>query len=562
MRTLVSVCLLLLLSLAAGPALAAPRLGTLPLPGTPEFVSVARDVIDVEFSIDPSQASGAGLFDDARRVPGYAASHVAELASRLDDDMRKMRAMPWRSWEVDRQIDFRWIYACAETAQRALTVEHVERHRSAQWLEPLANNLINLVTYAPHAEEVQADVLERVPAMIDEMRAVCVHPTSRDVTTSRGLIKGLLRMCGERAATARLRAARQRAATVLQRYDADLAALVDLPEFVVIGADNYAWRLQHALLLPWTPDQLLALAVSEKQRVEARMAELKPQLEPAPAADAKVKRLAADLTRDSLLGLYDRIEENYRTSLLRSGVVSVPPGVGPIRARETPDAMVPLTGDGGSMNPPTAIGGDNVGWWNVEHFHKTWTMKQREAEVIDAVDYRETGMGPYAAHEGLPGHHLQLSIARLESNPLRKILSDGVQNEGWALYAEDMFWRSGGLGNSKRAEYDTLASYMHRIKRVYIDVNVERGNWTLQQAADFRALHRPDEDILRAINWPTQLIDYFAGKQQILALRDDYRRKMGARYSDREFHDALLRVGSVPLVMARARLLGEPVPGL
>ena len=106
------------------------------------------------------------------------------------------------------------------------------------------------------------------------------------------------------------------------------------------------------------------------------------------------------------------------------------------------------------------------------------------------------------------------------------------------------------------------------MRRVIWDVNVESGYWTLQDAGDFKfetgvpGAGRVDEDILRTINWPTQLICYFAGKMQILQLRTDYKKKMGSAYSDRDFHDKFLAVGSVPIVFARAKLLGEPVPDL
>ena len=110
-----------------------------------------------------------------------------------------------------------------------------------------------------------------------------------------------------------------------------------------------------------------------------------------------------------------------------------------------------------------------------------------------------------------------------------------------------------------------LRGWRSRIRRVVYDVNVETGAWTLQQAADWRAQTAPGKtpvspEILRAINWPAQLICYFAGKEQILALTPDYRARLGAAYSERRFNDELLALGSVPYVFARAKMLGEPVP--
>jgi len=165
----------------------------------------------------------------------------------------------------------------------------------------------------------------------------------------------------------------------------------------------------------------------------------------------------------------------------------------------------------------------------------------------------------------MPGHHLQLSIARLNPDPLRSLFQDPVQNEGWAVYAEQEMLEQGGLGASADARYTVLGTWRFRVRRVFYDVNVESGAWTLQQAADFArdtppGKSAPAAEVLRSINWPAQLICYFAGKEQILALKADYRRKMGAAYSERRFNDELLALGSVPYVFARAKMLGEPVP--
>jgi len=331
----------------------------------------------------------------------------------------------------------------------------------------------------------------------------------------------------------------------------------------VIGETNYAWRLKHISLLPWTPEQLLSIAEKELTAVDKQTAALKPkvkQVKPTPEQVALAKRL----DQATLLNLYNNIEKDHFATLSRLNVVTVPAGVGPIVARVTPDAQLPF-GDGGSMNPPATYSASNVGFWNVEHFHPSMSLEDRIQDVLDAQDFNLTGMGPYSVHEGVPGHHLQLSIARLNKDPLRSIASDPVQNEGWALYAEEMFWRAGGLGNSVNAHYNTLRSWRHRVKRVIFDVNVETNAWTLQQGADFaqdvpKGKGKIEGDIARTYNWPSQLICYFAGKEQILSLKAAYKAKMGKRYSEKLFNDQLLSLGSVPYVFARAKMLGEPIP--
>jgi len=300
--------------------------------------------------------------------------------------------------------------------------------------------------------------------------------------------------------------------------------------------------------------------------VDAQIAALSPRLPgSAPLAPALVKQAEA-LDQAALLALYDHIQVDYRAAIEKAGFVTIPAGVGPVRARVTPDAMVPLTGDGGSMNPPPPFIADATGWWNVEHFDAKMPLSEREGAIRDGALYRLNDMGPYAAHEGLPGHHLQLSVARLNPDPLRSLFQDPVENEGWALYAEQEMWEQGGFGRAAETRVAVLKSWRSRIRRVVYDVRMETGAWTLQQGADWRAQTAPGKtplspEILRAVNWPAQLICYFAGKEQILALKRDAKAKWGAGYSERRFNDELLAMGSVPFVFARAKLLGEPVPG-
>lgn len=565
-----------LVAALAAPAAAAPKssaparvtLATLKLPGTPEFVRVARDVAELRFAIDPSIAANAGLFDDGGRVPSFAPDTVAARTARLDRAIAALRAMPWRSWDVDRQIDWRWVLANAEDARLQLADERLFVHRPAAWLEPLANTFIALATYAPERADLRRRLARDIPAMVAEMRRVSVSPTTRDVTTAKGVSEGIV--AALRADPAR--AERDAAIAALAGYVAELQARQGLPDFEVIGRERYETRLRRALLLPWNGDQLLARAHAELARTDSAMAAIQARISPnaelpaGPAPSPAQIALAGTLDQAKLLALYDDVVREQRAFLDRSGLVTIPKQVGPIHARPTPEGMIPLTGDGGSMNPPPPAVRSNVGWWNVEHLRDDWTLEQKSNRIALTQGYRESWMGPYAAHEGVPGHHLQLSIGRLNPNPLRWIFQDNCLCEGWAMYAEEMFWRSGGLGPTELASFRALGSWRGRIRRVVYDVRIERGEWTLQQGADWKRNAEPgkarvDEDVMRSIHWPAQLIAYFTGKMQLLELREEFRAKRGAADGDRAFHDAVLAEGSIPVALIRAKLLGEPVPG-
>ncbi len=538
-----------------------PRIATLAIPGDKRLVRIARDIIAAKVALNPDLAASIGLFDDAVVVPSYTPAAVARQDKRFAKDLAGLDALPWRTWAIDQQIDVRWLKANAEDARHRLTVERLWTHRYGEYLEPTADAFISLTTYAPDRVDLRVRLAALVPAMLAEMLEQVTTPTARDLSTGIGLLDGM------RVAIEQLPAGPERAGAEAAITDARARlAAVDpstLPEFAVIGADSYAWKLEHLLLLPWTPAQLVQRATDELAVVQGQLDTMSLE-EPLLPTEAEVARGAA-LDEAGFLDLYDGVVARNLAALRAMDVMTVPAAMPPMHARETPDALVPLTGDGGSMNPPLAFGAHTDGWWNVEHYDPAWTPDQRTNLVVSAAHAEISGMGPYAVHEGVPGHHLQLSLLR-GMDPIHSILQDGSAVEGWALYAEQLFWDGGGFGPTDTAKAKMLRSYRGRIRRVFYDVNIESGTWTLQQAADWKTppadgQHtEPDPDVLRSINWPTQLITYFAGKSQILALREEVRQKQGAAYSERAFNDALLAEGPIPIALIRAKMLGLPVP--
>ena len=235
----------LLLAALCGAAFAAPApaIATIPIPGDARFVAIARDVLLVQTAVTPDFASQSGLVDDAIRVPSFTPERRASLTRRLRDDMSRLRALPWRKWSVDEQIDVRWVYANAQRIDRELDVEQLFRHRPGAWLESLANDYISIITYAPARTDALAAITRQVPAMVAEMAALC-RPTQIDAQTAQGLIDGIVAML-----KANPNPDADAAVAALTAYRATLAATAAMPPSTVIGARNYAWRLQHASLL-------------------------------------------------------------------------------------------------------------------------------------------------------------------------------------------------------------------------------------------------------------------------------------------------------------------------
>jgi uncharacterized protein (DUF885 family) len=166
-----------------------------------------------------------------------------------------------------------------------------------------------------------------------------------------------------------------------------------------------------------------------------------------------------------------------------------------------------------------------------------------------------------AYHEGLPGHHLQISIAQeLTGVPdFRKFAGFTAYQEGWGLYAEQL-GKDVGFYKDPYSNYGRLEADMWRAIRLVVDTGVHSQHWTRQQMVDYfhahSAIAEPDiqAEVDRYIAWPSQATAYKIGQLTILALRAKAKKELGPKFDIRAFHDEVLDSGALPLDMLADRI--------
>ncbi len=160
-----------------------------------------------------------------------------------------------------------------------------------------------------------------------------------------------------------------------------------------------------------------------------------------------------------------------------------------------------------------------------------------------------------AYHEGVPGHHLQFSIAQELPDllPFRKFGVDyHAYSEGWAFYSERL-GKDVGFYQDPYSEYGRLGNEMWRSVRLVVDTGVHYKHWSREQMVEFFRQHTAmDEpniqtEVDRYIAWPGQALAYKLGQMKILELRDRARQQLGSRFDIRTFHDVVLDHGVLPL---------------
>jgi uncharacterized protein (DUF885 family) len=166
-----------------------------------------------------------------------------------------------------------------------------------------------------------------------------------------------------------------------------------------------------------------------------------------------------------------------------------------------------------------------------------------------------------AYHEGIPGHHMQLSVQQqLAGLPKFRLHSLGFNAylEGWALYAEEL-GKESGFYQDPVSDYGRLSSELFRAVRLVVDTGIHAKGWTRDQVVDFfRKSGAVDEPTLqsetdRYIAWPAQALSYKLGQLKIRELRERAKQELGAKFDIRKFHDEMLDGGTLPLDLLEAR---------
>jgi uncharacterized protein (DUF885 family) len=218
-------------------------------------------------------------------------------------------------------------------------------------------------------------------------------------------------------------------------------------------------------------------------------------------------------------------------------------------------AVVPMESFRSASSPPAdySIGagdGSRPGRINVNEY----APEKRLLLNVEAIAY----------HEGVPGHHLQFSIAQeLTGLPqFRKFNLDlNAYTEGWAFYSERL-GKEVGFYQDPYSDYGRLQNEIWRAVRWVVDTGVHSQHWTRQQMIDYFHEHTAMDDeninteVDRYIAWPAQALSYKMGQMKILELRAKAQQQLGPKFDIRAFHDAILDQGPLPLDLLETKING------
>jgi len=316
------------------------------------------------------------------------------------------------------------------------------------------------------------------------------------------------------------------------RADPGISALPD-------GAKYYQFLIHHTTTTDLTADHIHQIGLDEVKKDEAEMLAIAQKLgfkdlktfQASLKSNPKLKAASAEALLDAYRGYLTPMQAKLPSLFGRLPkapfeVVAVPPYLEKNASTAYYEAGTPDGSRPGRL------------------FINTYNATDRDLDAVEAVAY----------HEGLPGHHLQISIAQeLTDIPtFRKFSGYTAYAEGWGLYAERL-GKDVGFYQDPYSDYGRLEGDIWRAIRLVVDTGVHSQHWTRQQMVDYfhdhSAIDETDvqSEVDRYIAWPSQALAYKIGQLKILELRDRAKKELGDKFDIRAFHDQVLDSGAMPL---------------
>lgn len=523
---------------------------------------LARDFWTWRAATQPSSGDDIPRLErPAGWLPDWSPAAVADRRSTLAGLVARHRAIDPAAWPVPRQVDHRLIGSALARVAWELDGAPAWRRDPAFYIQQALGPVFDVLLPPPPVSAARADLvvtrLGHVARIVDHARANLDDPRA---PFARLAIDTLSDIDARLATLAReLEAAVPgHRGRITPAASAAAAALVELRRWLearagtmktdtAVGRAAYVRFLREVALVPYTPEEIVAMGRQEWERAVAFEAleqgrnRALPAMPIFPDAEAQIAASAAQ-------------EQAIREFLEREGLLTVPGWLRHYRNLLLPPYLAPIAflGVTDDLTGPSRLADDGYSYIRAPRPDLPYFY------LSTARDPR-----PIIVHEGVPGHYMQLALSWAHENPIRRQYYDSGANEGLGFYAEEMMLQAGLWAESPRSREIIYNFARLRALRVEVDVKLATGLFAIPQAAEYLEKTVPMdaatalEEAASFAAGPGQAITYQIGKLQVTSLLADARRAQGRRFSLRAFHDYLWKNGNVPLSLLRWELLND-----
>ena len=513
--------------------------------GYDEFVALFDDFL---LWLDPEQARKqqsmvdvAGLEADV--YPDFGADAMAARLARLHEYQEQLDDFSVQEWPRDQQVEFLAVRARMDQDEFTLRVSTPWSRDPGFYVDRLLRPTFTELPVAGDARRDFERVLDAIPGLVLQGKANLTdvaadyadlaifnlanadgvgHGYPYRAVPPEGVI-GWYDDLLERAAAEqpdlvpRIESARAAVNGFRDWLDANRSAMT---ANAGVGKAAFDWYLKHVKLMPYTSDEIVTLGRRELDRLWAQYALERHR-------NRELPELTLPATGEQYQDRIDSVDAEIRQFLVDEEIITIP---------EYIDTL--------ATNVP-------------------WIVRDQGPNFWEQIQYRNPT--PDHLHAVVPGHRFDAVVERNNPHPVRGRLTDGARVEGWGVYLEEAMMYAGLLETAPRVRELIYLFGIFRAARMPADVWLQLNVMTAEEVADFWIEHVPylDRDVARVDaeiylrRPPGYGLGYTAGMLQMQALLAERQRQLGKAFSLREFHDALMAAGRLPISLLHWEMTGN-----
>jgi len=503
--------------------------------------------------------------DDVNRIerPGgmrdWSRAKIDSERKELGEFETRWKKIDSHTWPIARQVDYRLIGSALARVHWELDINPRWKRDPNFYIEQTLTALTEALTVPPPYDEARSKEIltriENIPSILEQAEANLDQPPAPFATVAIQALTGVDQRLREMATElvksttlkgSELSAVVERAAGALESFRKYLQEkLPSLPQQTALGRDAYVFFLRKVALMPYSPEELLAMGRQEWNRAVAFEAYERNRNKDVPPLNIEdnIDKWIADATAKEL---------QIRKFLEERDILTVPDWIRHYTLRQIPEylAVLPFS-EHDDFTSPSRLKENCIRYVshpgpNLVYFWRATSMDQR----------------PICVHEGIPGHYFQLCLSWKHEDPIRRHYYDSGANEGIGFYAEEMMLQAGLFDDSPHTR-EIIYNFMRlRALRVEVDVKLALGDFTLDQAAKYLEEKVPmdsqtaHQEAIAFSTGPGQAITYQIGKLQILKFLAEARMQQSDKFNLRAFHDFVWKNGNVPIALQQWEYLG------
>lgn len=539
--------------------------------------SLANDFIETLLESRPVSATLVGNHKYDDRLSHHSVKQVEHLVKKFQELLTKTELIDQGNFTIDKQIDQELLISNLKMEIFQLEKLRFWQKNPTLYVDECIQGiyLLLLRDFAPISVRARnvALRLAEIPRVINEAQQNIKDPPKtftiaaiEELQTGEKFIDQSTKELSKQIPELRkaLMTNAKQAIKAMAGYRKELQKLLPkLKDNFAIGKENFDYILKTDHFLTFDSDSLLrlgenifaktdfAINVISQRKIEYEMKlpkSKKPEL-----------ILPKEFSRQDILAHQEQEIDSMRVWVKNNAIATIPDYLGNIDIVETPSFLKGII-PGLALRPAGPLDSVQTSYLYTPPIPNQMDDTTKYWYYIRVNNHLwRNGI----LHECYPGHHFQFSIANRHPSLIRKLQASTTMIEGWALYCEQMVVDNGLYPDDLFKELYWLSGVKFRAARVILDVMLQTGKMTFDEAVKF-LLDRfgtnttyYQKEVRRYCLMPTQPMSYLVGKTLIMELRDEYKQKMGDKYSLKDFHDKLLAEGSIPISLIRRKLLSQ-----